>query len=371
MIPLNDFSRQWRDVSEEALAAFAATGESGWYILGREVREFEDELAAFWHTGYAVGVASGLDALEIGLRCLGCKPGDKVLTTPVSAFATTLAVLRIGAVPVFVDTDECGLIDLSGVRHVLSRDESIRFFLPVHLFGHALNACGIRSLREDFGVEIIEDCAQSIGATSDGLPTGAIGRVAATSFYPTKNLGALGDAGAVLTSDESCANSARVLRDYGQTAKYRHDVVGLNSRIDELQAAFLRRVSLPRLREWTARRREIASAYLAGIHHDAVKIPLPPNRSSSCWHLFPVLVAPGHKSHFVSHLKNCGISTGEHYPIAVPDQRALSELPFEIAETGIETARTFCKSEISLPIHPYLLDTEIARIVDAVNSWKP
>ncbi|MBV9082539.1 MAG: DegT/DnrJ/EryC1/StrS aminotransferase family protein, partial [Acidobacteriaceae bacterium] len=146
MIPLNDFSRQWRDVSEEALAAFAATGESGWYILGREVREFEDELAAFWHTGYAVGVASGLDALEIGLRCLGCKPGDKVLTTPVSAFATTLAVLRIGAVPVFVDTDECGLIDLSGVRHVLSRDESIRFFLPVHLFGHALNACGIRSL---------------------------------------------------------------------------------------------------------------------------------------------------------------------------------------------------------------------------------
>ena len=185
MIQLNDFERQWRDTREAVLEAVAAVGESGWYILGEEVRELEAILARHWTAAHAVGVASGLDALEISLRVLGCKPGDRVLTTPLSAFATTLAIVRVGAVPVFVDTDEFGLIDLQACRKVLEKRRDIRFMVPVHLYGHALNMRELRALQEEFACLIVEDCAQSISATFDGVPAGSVGDLAATSFYPT------------------------------------------------------------------------------------------------------------------------------------------------------------------------------------------
>ncbi len=242
-------------------------------------------MAEYWGLPHAIGVASGLDAIEISLRALGCTAADKVLTTPVSAFATTLAILKIGAVPVYTDVDQFGLLDLGAVREALQQDPAIRYLLPVHLYGHALNLERLQALQDEFAITILEDCAQSIGATSNGCRTGTIGRMAATSFYPTKNLGAMGDGGAILTSDAECDRVARALRDYGQTAKYRHDVVGYNSRLDELHAALLRRVSLPRLDRWTARRRQIAAAYLAQIENAAVRLPgSPPG--------FGILLAP-------------------------------------------------------------------------------
>jgi dTDP-3-amino-3,4,6-trideoxy-alpha-D-glucose transaminase len=349
MIQANDFRRQWEDLREDALAAFEKVGASGWYVLGEEVRAFEVELAARWGFPYAAGVASGLDAIEISLRALGCGPGDRVLTTPISAFATTLAIVKLGAVPVFVDTDDQGLIDLQRCHGLLSGRRDIRYFVPVHLYGFALDPGGLRRLRDEYELRMVEDCAQSASAAGD---------VAATSFYPTKNLGAMGDGGAVLMQDAALEARVRALRDYGQTAKYRHDLIGYNSRLDELQAAFLRRACLPRLARWTARRREIAAAYLQGIRNPAVRLPNPPKGSDPSWHLFPVWMDPARRKHF----------GGIHYPVAIPDQKALRDVPFEVPG-GCENARRLCASEVSLPIHPYLNDGEVAEVIAAVNAF--
>ena len=209
MIQLNDFSRQWADTREAVLETVAEVGAAGRYILGGEVAAFEEALAERWGARRAAGVASGLDAVEISLRILGCRPGDRVLTTPLSAFATTLAILKIGAVPVFVDTDGCGLIDLNRCRELLSQRPDIRYMVPVHLYGHALDLDGLAELRDGFGLRIVEDCAQSILASWDGRPTGSVGQIAAVSFYPTKNLGAMGDGGAILTGAPEHDDAAR------------------------------------------------------------------------------------------------------------------------------------------------------------------
>lgn len=354
----NDFRRQWEDIREDALAAMERVGQSGWYVLGEEVRAFEAALASYWGLRHAIGVASGLDAIEISLRILGCRPGDRVLTTPLSAFATTLAILKLGAVPVFVDTDERGLIDLACCRDRLSRRPYIRYFVPVHLYGHALDMPELRRLREDFDLRMVEDCAQSIGTR-----TGTAGQLAATSFYPTKNLGAMGDGGAILTNDPALDAQARALRSYGETSRYRHEHLGYNSRLDELQAALLHTVMLPRLDRWTARRRAIAQAYLRGAH-----------APESSWHLFPIRVPPGQRAAFLEHLKSRGIVAGIHYPTAIPDQPALlsgdHRERFELAD-DCATARRICASVVSLPIHPYLTDQEVARVIDAVHTWRP
>jgi dTDP-4-amino-4,6-dideoxygalactose transaminase len=366
-IPLNDFKRQWEDTADAALKAFTSVGKSGWYVLGAEVTAFESAVAELWGVGHAVGVASGLDALEIALRIAGCRPGEKVLTTPLSAFATTLAIARLEAIPVFVDTDSYGLIDLERCRTALAARADIRFMLPVHLYGHALDLAVLMELRERFGCRIVEDCAQSILASSEGKSTGTAGDVAATSFYPTKNLGAMGDGGAVLTFNAEHARTARALRDYGQTAKYRHELIGYNSRLDELQAALLGRVYLPKLRGWTARRREIAAKYLKGIHHPRVQPLGGPCRSNSAWHLFPVRVAPGSKADFRRHLAAEGILSGEHYPIAIPDQAAMRGIRCETLD-DCANARGLAASEVSL--HPYLTDAEADRVIEACNGWE-
>jgi dTDP-4-amino-4,6-dideoxygalactose transaminase len=349
VVQANDFTRQWADLREDALAAFEKVGAGGWYVLGEEVRAFEAELAALWGFPHAAGVASGLDAIEISLRALGCKPGDRVLTTPISAFATTLAIVKLGAVPVFVDTDDQGLIDLQRCDELLKKRADIRFFVPVHLYGFLLDRNSLLRLRDKHELLMVEDCAQSIAAAGD---------VAATSFYPTKNLGAMGDGGAILSRDTEFGARVRALRDYGQTAKYRHDLIGYNSRLDELQAAFLKRACLPRLERWAVRRREIAAAYLRGIQNPRVRLPMPPKGSQPSWHLFPVWMDPAKRKHF----------GGRHYPIAIPDQKALRDVPFEVPG-GYENAKRLCASEVSLPIHPYLSDSEVAEVIAAVNSF--
>ncbi|HYP09063.1 MAG TPA: DegT/DnrJ/EryC1/StrS family aminotransferase [Bryobacteraceae bacterium] len=367
MILPNDFAAQWEDLGRDLTAAFAAVGSSGWYILGAEVKAFEADLAQFWGLGHAVGVASGLDAIEIGLRVLGCGPGDKVLTSPISAFATVLAILRMGALPVFADCDSQGLIDLDQAAEVLRRDEAIRFMVPVHLYGFSLDLERLRRLRERYGILMVEDCAQSIGARWGGSATGSAGQVAATSFYPTKNLGALGDGGALLMEDEALRDRARVLRDYGQTAKYRHEVIGFNSRLDELQAALLRRVLLPRVEGWTERRRTIADRYARGIVNSRMVLPAREGDCEPVWHLFPIRVHG--KKELMSHMRDHGIVTAEHYPFALADQPAMTSTPYE-APLGLEVSRAFCASQVSLPIHPYLTDAQVDTVIAACNAWE-
>lgn len=367
-VKMTDFTRQWAETGGDVSDAVSRVGQSGWYILGNEVQCFEAELAQYMERSWGIGCASGLDAIEIGLRALGLRAGDKVLTTPLSAFATSLAIVRAGGIPVFVDVDETGLVDLSLVQSCLESEPSIRFFVPVHLYGHSLDLDRLKIVKEKFGLRVVEDCAQAIGARHSGKYAGSIGEVGALSFYPTKNLGALGDAGAVLTDDDSLRDACRSLRDYGQTGKYEHSVLGLNSRLDEIHAAILRHAFLPRLGRWTERRRQVARAYLDGIRTDAVRpLPVPPG-SESVWHLFPVLVNDGSRTDFLAHLRARGVQAAVHYPSLICDQKALDGVRFEI-RGDLGRARRIAETEVSLPIHPYLEESEVERVLDAVNSW--
>lgn len=367
---LNDFKRQWLEISQDVLGAVDRVGSSGWYVLGGEVRDFESALSAHWGVGHAIGVASGLDAIEIALRSAGLAAGDAVLTTPLSAFATTLAIVRSGGRPVFCETGADGLLDLAIAEEILTRDRTIRFMVPVHLFGQSLDLDRLADLQERLGVTIIEDCAQSIGARWNGRATGTVGVAAATSFYPTKNLGAMGDGGAVLTDDANLAERVRQLRDYGQSAKYRHDRMGWNSRLDELHAAILRDAVLPRLAHWTNVRQQVARQYEERIQHPQVRLIQPGAGSQGCGHLFPVWVEPGRREHFEAWLKAGEIGSGRHYPVLIPDQRAMIGVPHEV-HGELAQARQLADGEVSLPIHPQLTQTEVDRVITRVNTWVP
>lgn len=369
-IQLNDFKTQWRDIRQDAIAAFERVGESGWMILGSEVKSFEAALARMWGLARAVGCANGLDAIEIALRVLGITPGAKVLTTPLSAFASTLAIVRAGGIPLFADVDESGIVDLNRCETVFREHADVRFFVPVHLYGHAIDLEHLSRLRATFDLSIVEDCAQAIGATSAGRPVGCVGQIAATSFYPTKNLGCMGDGGALLTDDDALADKAQTLRDYGQSAKYEHTQLGLNSRLDEVQAALMRDALLPRLAKQTQRRQHVATRYLAEIDNRALRLPTIPSGSTSVWHLFAFRVR-NDRDAFQAHLRERGIQSGVHYPILIPAQRAMNDVPGARSLDALAQARDFCATEVSLPMHPYLSDTDITRVIDACNAWRP
>ncbi len=360
----NDFSAQWREIREDALAAVERVGRSGWLILGQEVEAFERELADWWGVAHAVGVASGMDALEIALRCAGAGPGERVLTTPLTAFATTLAILRVGAQPVWCDVDSSGSLDLERAAAVLRADPGIRFLMPVHLYGHPLDPAALAEIQRACGVTVIEDCAQSAGARREGLPTGTVGLAAGLSLYPTKNLGAMGDGGVLLTADADLAQRARRLRNYGQGARYEHLEEGLNSRLDELHAAILRSAMLPRLDAWVTRRREIAELYVHGLRPLAGRLePLLATGGTSANHLFAVEVVGGDPQRFRAGLEARGIAAGRHYPLLCPEQPAISGRG-QVCDP-LENARRIARREVSLPIHPQLSDADAERVIAA------
>lgn len=348
------------------MAAVDRVGASGSYILGREVVAFEGKLAQFWGVSHAIGVANGMDAIEIGLRALDLGPGQKVLTTPFSAFATTLAILRAGGVPVFVDVDDNGNIDLEQCREVLSRERSIRFFVPVHLYGNPLDLEKLAALRQDFDLVIVEDCAQAIGAKHGGQNVGTVGQAAATSFYPTKNLGAFGDGGALLTNDHRVAGRARALRNYGQSDLYLHDELGLNSRLDELHAAVLSDALLPNQNRWTEARRQIAARYLSELQPIRAIKPAP--SAEPVWHLFPIFVEPTVRDIVRERLLGGGVASGVHYPRLIPDQPAMQlSVSYEVAIEP-SNARRLASSELSLPIHPFLEENEVQIVITSCRQ---
>ncbi|HWM24522.1 MAG TPA: DegT/DnrJ/EryC1/StrS family aminotransferase [Chthoniobacterales bacterium] len=366
MIRPNDFKRQWAEIGPAAMAAVERVGSSGRYILGREVEAFEGKLAEFWGVSHAVGVANGMDAIEIALRALDLQPGQKVLTTPFSAFATTLAILRAGGVPAFVDVDDNGNVDLEQCRDIFTRDRSIRFCVPVHLYGNPLDLEKLDGLKQDFDLAIVEDCAQAIGAKHDGRNVGTVGQAAATSFYPTKNLGAFGDGGALLTNDPPTASRARALRNYGQSDLYLHDELGLNSRLDELHAAVLSDALLPNLERWTEARRQIASRYLREIQHFRTIKPAP--SAEPVWHLFPIFVEAEERDGIREHLLGRGIASGVHYPRLIPDQPAMQlSVSYDVAAEPVN-ARRLAASELSLPIHPFLREEETQLVVASCSA---
>lgn len=357
----NDFAGQWEEIRADGLAALDRVGRSGWLVLGEEVRAFEEEFADWWGVAHAVGVGSGLDALEIALRCAGIGPGDRVLTTPLTAFATTLSIMRVGAEPVWIDVDASGGMDIDVARRTLGSDPAMQAVLPVHLYGHPLDPEALAGLADRFDVTILEDCAQSAGAMRAGRVTGVAGKVAATSFYPTKNLGALGDGGALLTNDGAIAERARILRNYGQDGRYHHVEAGVNSRLDELQAAILRSALLPRLDRWLQRREEIAGSYRHALKGSRLE-PVLPIGGESAHHLFPAVIADGSVDDAVEHLTRAGIHVGRHYPVLCPDQPACAGIGTAVGD--LANARRIAEREISLPLNPQLTDTAVEYVIE-------
>lgn len=340
-------------------AALARVVASGWYILGPEVEQFEAEFAAACHAPHAVGVGTGTDAITLILRALDIGPGDEVITPPLSAAYSALAVMMAGATPVFADIDPQRLtIDPQAAAAAIT--PRTRALLPVHLYGQSADMTPLLALAERHGLALVEDCAQAHLCTSEGRPVGTMGIAGAFSFYPTKNLGALGDGGAVITRDATLAQRLRRLRNGGQTTRYHHEEAGANSRLDEMQAAVLR-ARLPWLAGWTDRRRQIAQAYRAGLVGTAVHVP-PQCDAGHVYHLFPVLTPE--RAAFQAHLLARGVETLIHYPVPIPRQPALAALhPQQCA-----VADRVCREVCSLPMYPSLSDLQVEQVIASVRS---
>ncbi|MDO8678789.1 MAG: DegT/DnrJ/EryC1/StrS family aminotransferase, partial [Acidobacteriota bacterium] len=306
---------------EDAAAVRAAIDRviaSGWFVLGPEVEAFEAEFAAACGAPHAVGVGTGTDAITLILRALDIGPGDEVITPPLSAAYSALAVIMAGARPVFADIDPERLtLDPAAIEQAIT--PRTRALLPVHLYGQPADMRQIEAIASRHHLAIVEDAAQAHLATSDGRHVGTIGVAGAISFYPTKNLGALGDGGAVITRDAALAARIKRLRNGGQTSRYHHQEAGANSRLDEMQAAILR-ARLHYLGGWTARRRAIAAAYRSGLDGAALTVPREFD-AGHVYHLFPVLTP--HRDAFMAHMSERGIETLIHYPVPIPQQPAL------------------------------------------------
>lgn len=362
---MNDFKREDESLIQAQLAAVERVLRSGRYVLGGEVKAFESEWAEWIGATEAVGVANGMDALEIGLRALGIGHGDEIVTTPMTAFATALSILRAGAQPVLADIDpDTANLDVASVERCLSpRTKAV---MVVHLYGQVGPLEDLSRLCSGRGILLLEDCAQAHGAKASGRPAGTWGAFAGWSFYPTKNLGCIGDGGALTTEDHQLAEQARTIRNYGQSVRYQHPTLGLNSRLDELQAAILRE-RLKRLSIWTSRRREIARIYADGIRNpSATVLPLPTDAERHVHHLF-VLTTP-RRENLQAHLLERGVESLFHYPVPIHHQAPCRGL--RIDPEGLAVSQRHARECISIPINPSLTDSEIGRIVDAVNSWK-
>jgi dTDP-3-amino-3,4,6-trideoxy-alpha-D-glucose transaminase len=354
-VPFMDLAAGAAAVGDELEAAFRRVARSGHWVLGEEVASFEREFAAYCGVRHCVGVGSGLDALQLTLRALGVGPGDEVLVPGYTAVATWMAVSLTGARPVGVDVDpvtfamDPGLLDGA----LTARTRAV---VPVHLCGRPADMDAICAWAASNGVVVVEDACQAVGATLDGRRVGSIGTAGAFSFYPTKNLGAMGDGGAVTTDDDALADRLRLLRTYGWRARGDSEIVGDNSRLDELQAAFLR-VGLARLDETTMRRRVLAARYLEGLE-GVLGLVLPAAGPGHVWHLF--VVQHERREELRAALAARGIGTLIHYEIPPHATRA-----YRAAGTRLRVTEWLAERVVSLPLHPELGDAAAAAVVNA------
>jgi len=343
-------------------AAIDRVVASGWFVLGPEIDAFESEFAEASRVPHAVGVGNGTDAIALIFRALDIGPGDEVITSPLSAAFSALGIMMAGARPVFADIDPERLtLDPRATEAAIT--PRTRAIMPVHLYGQSADMRAFEALAVKYNLALVEDAAQAQLATCDGRPVGSIGIAAATSFYPTKNLGALGDGGAILTRDASLAARVKRLRNGGQTRKYQHEEFGVNSRLDELQAAILR-VRLRYLPAWTSRRRAIGEQYRMALQSSALHVPREFD-SGHVYHLFP-LCTP-HRDRFQAHMLERGVETLIHYPISLPRQPALA--PASPAMCAI--ADRVCAEVVSLPMYPGLGDRDVAVVAEAAAAFRP
>jgi dTDP-4-amino-4,6-dideoxygalactose transaminase len=363
MIPFLDLKSPYNELKSDLDHAYQRVMDSGWYILGQEVKAFESEFAEYCNVKHCIGVGNGLDALYLILRALGIGAGDEVIVPANTYIATWLAVSYTGAKPVPIEPDEKtyninpNLIEAA----ITPRTKAI---IAVHLYGQPADIEPINQIARTYGLKVIEDAAQAHGAKYKGQRTGGLGDAAGFSFYPGKNLGAVGDGGAITTSDDELADKVRVLANYGSRVKYHNEVKGANSRLDELQAAFLR-VKLAKLDEWNQRRNLIANLYLEGLSGlPELILPYVSEWAEPVWHLF-VIRHPQRKQ-FQQSLQVAGIGTLIHYPIPPHLSEAYAEMKDLAGKLPI--TETVAQTVISLPIGPHLTSSASARVIQSIEE---
>jgi dTDP-4-amino-4,6-dideoxygalactose transaminase len=361
-VPFLNLRAAYLELKEEMDEAYRRVMQSGWYILGEDVEAFEREWAAFCGARHCVGVGNGLDALHLALRAMGVGPGDEVIVPANTYIATWLAVSYAGATPVPVEPDE-RTYNMDPCRIEPAITEKTKVILPVHLYGQPADMDPINETARRYGLKVLEDAAQAHGARYKGRPCGSLGDAAAWSFYPGKNLGAFGDGGAVTTDNDELAEKVRILRNYGSHVKYHNLYKGFNSRLDELQAAFLR-VKLKKLEEWNERRRRIAASYLEGLSGlpDLV-LPFVPEWAEPVWHLF--VVRHPKRDLLLDCLREHGIQTMIHYPVPPHKQQAYEEMNY----LSFPIAERFHREVLSLPIGPSMHPTEMDYIIYCLRAF--
>ncbi len=360
-VPFLDLAGLHAEIAEPLTESFGRVMRSGWFVCGPELEAFEQEFAAYSGVRHCVGVGNGLDALHLLLKAYEIGPGDEVIVPSNTFIATWLAVSHAGAAPVPVEPRlDTYNIDPEKIEQAIT--SRTRAIMPVHLYGQPADMDAINEIAKRHDLIVIEDAAQSQGAKYKGRPCGSLGHAAGTSFYPGKNLGALGDGGAVLTNDQTIADKVRLLRNYGSTVKYHHEEVGYNSRLDEMQAAFLR-VKLGFLDEWNSHRKYVAAQYSEGLKDVGVTLPYVPEWADPVWHLY--VIATDKRDGLRKHLEQAGIGTLIHYPIPPHSQNCYAHMKLN----DLEIAANMAKCLISLPISPILDDNAIKSVVDAIANY--
>jgi dTDP-4-amino-4,6-dideoxygalactose transaminase len=362
MIPFLDFGAMHAELRPRLDAAYARVVDSNWLILGHELEAFEREFADYCGARHCIGVANGLDALFITLKAMGIGPGDEVIVPSNTYIATWLAVSHAGATPVPVEPDPRTYnIDPSLIEAAIT--PATRAILPVHLYGQPADMDPIMEIAQRHGLKVVEDAAQAHGARYKGRRTGSLGDAAGFSFYPGKNLGALGDGGAVVTSDDDLADHLRVLRNYGSRVKYHNEVKGFNSRLDELQAAFLRE-KLAILDDWNNRRRATAAHYLTALRDSELTLPYVPDWADPVWHLF--VVRSSDRDAMQKRLVAAEIGSMIHYPMPPHLQKAYAELGLQRGSLPISEA--LHESVLSLPMGPHLGSASVDSVAKVVGT---
>jgi dTDP-3-amino-3,4,6-trideoxy-alpha-D-glucose transaminase len=364
MIPFFDIHPGHDELADELSEAFQRVMKSGNLIMGPEVAAFETEFAAYCGAKHCIGMGNGLDALALTLRAKGIQAGDEVLVPSQTFVATWLAVSMVGATPVPVEIEPSTYaIDPHRIEEKLSR--KTKAIIPVHLYGLPAAMDEVNAIARPRGIFVLEDAAQAHGSTIHGKKSGSLGDAAAFSFYPTKNLGCMGDGGAVVTSDDSLAERLRMLRNYGSTKKYVHEIAGVNSRLDELQAALLR-VKLRRLDESNARRRSLARRYseaLEGVGD--IRVPLVPEGSTHVFHLY--VISTARRAELASYLADRGVHTLVHYPIAPHMQGAYASLGYSSSDLPLGTAAA--AETLSLPLWPQMSPEQVDAVAGHIRAF--
>ena len=364
MILMNDFKAEPTELRHQELKAVERVLDSGWYVLGTEVQQFELNWAEVCGVHSCVGVGNGMDAIEIGLRALDIGHGDEVITTPMTAFATVLAIIRAGATPVLADIDlSTGHLDPISVRTCLSK--RTKAIVLVHLYGQICQMERWVELCENANIHLLEDCAQAHLARWNHQVAGSFGVWGAYSFYPTKNLGGLGDGGALITNQDKIAEKARVLRNYGQTERYHHPEIGLNSRLDEIQAALLQ-VRLKWLEEFIEHRRQVAKKYLDNICNPKIELlAQPASLENHTYHLF--VVRCKERDQLRQYLSEHHISSLSHYPIPIHYQQ--NSINLKLAPHGLAQAERHADECLSIPCHPQMNFHDVNKVIEVLNAY--